>query len=113
MQPTVTEAPRRGRPRAYPVTVTRLADHGSHLLLVSFGGDGLAGFRWPGPGSHLKVFLPEPGSHEVRLPPADADGFMVPPRPGEPRPVTRTYTPLRWDSATGQLDIEFLLHGDG
>ena len=61
--------------------------------------------------SHLKVFLPEPGRREVELPPADENGLMVI-EPGRPRPLTRTFTPLRWDEAA-RLDVEFLLHGHG
>ena len=33
--------------------------------------------------------------------------------PGQPRPTTRTLTPRRWDSASGRLDLEFVLHGHG
>ncbi len=33
--------------------------------------------------------------------------------PGRPRPMTRTFTPRRWDPATGQLELEFVLHGHG
>jgi NADPH-dependent ferric siderophore reductase len=107
-----TAASRPGRPRPYPAIVTDVARHGTHLVRVTFGGGELAGFRWPGPASHLKVFLPEPGGHEVELPPADENGLMVL-LPGQPRPTTRTFTPLRWDEAAGRLDVEFLLHGHG
>ncbi len=82
------------------------------LTRVALGGDGLANFRWPGPGSHLKLFLPEPGQRDVELPPADEQGLMVN-VPGRPRPTTRTFTPRRWDAGTGQLDLEFVLHGHG
>jgi NADPH-dependent ferric siderophore reductase len=93
--------------------VVAVEPHGAHLVRVTFGGDGLRGFTWPGPGSHLKVFLPGPGQHNVDLPPADEDGFMLPPAAGQPRPVTRTFTPLAWDEDSRRLDIEFLLHGHG
>lgn len=115
MEPTqsVSSGPApRGRPRPYPAVVTEVAGRGAHMVRVTFGGAGLAGFRWPGPASHLKVFLPDPGRHEVDLPTADENGFMVV-EPGRPRPVTRTFTPLRWDEAAGRLDVEFLLHGHG
>ena len=83
-----------------------------YLTKIALGGDGLANFRWPGPGSHLKLFLPEPGQRDVELPPADEQGLMIN-VPGGPRPTTRTFTPRRWDAASGQLDLEFVLHGHG
>ena len=103
-------ATQRRRPRPYPAIVEAVEPLGPYLLRISVGGAGLAGFRWPGPASHLKVFLPEPGQRNAELPPADAEGFMVS-EPGRPRPATRTFTPRRWDPATGRLDLEFVLHG--
>ncbi|HWG14467.1 MAG TPA: siderophore-interacting protein [Streptosporangiaceae bacterium] len=105
-------APPRRRPRPYAATVTEVAEVTPYLTRVTLGGDGLASFRWPGPGSHLKLFLPEPGQRDVEMPPADAEGFMIS-VPGRPRPTTRTFTPRRWDEATSQLDLEFVLHGHG
>jgi len=112
IQPAASQPAPRGRPVPYRAVVTDVAERGAHMVRVTFGGDGLAAFRWPGPASHLKVFLPEPGRSEVDLPPADENGFMVI-EPGRPRPLTRTFTPLRWDQDAGRLDVEFLLHGHG
>jgi NADPH-dependent ferric siderophore reductase len=82
------------------------------LTRITLGGAGLANFRWPGPGSHLKLFLPESGQRNVELPPADEQGLMIN-VPGRPRPTTRTFTPRRWDGEAHQLDLEFVLHGHG
>lgn len=105
-------APPRRRPRPYAATVTEVAAVTPYLTRVTLGGDDLANFRWPGPGSHLKLFLPEPGRRDVELPPVDEEGFMIT-VPGRPRPLTRTFTPRRWDPARHQLDLEFVLHGHG
>lgn len=107
----------RRRPRPYQATVTGTEAITPHLLRIAFdGGNGdggaLARFSWPGPASHLKLFLPEPGQHQVDLPPVDDEGFMVN-EPGRPRPATRTFTPRRFDPATGRLELEFVLHGHG
>jgi NADPH-dependent ferric siderophore reductase len=96
----------------YPVTVAEVAPSGPDMVQVTLTGAALREFRWPGPASHLKVFVPEAGRHDVDLPEADADGMMVF-RPGGPRPVTRTFTPLAWDEDKLRLDIAFLLHGEG
>ena len=105
-------APPRRRPRPYAATVTEVTAVTPYLTRVTLGGDDLAGFRWPGPASHLKLFLPEPGQRDVEIPPADAEGFMIS-VPGRPRPTTRTFTPRRWDEARNQLELEFVLHGHG
>ena len=85
-------ATQRRRPRPYPAVVETVEPVGPSLLRILAGGAGLAGFRWPGPASHLKLFLPGPGQRNAELPPADAEGFMVS-EPGRPRPTTRTFTP--------------------
>jgi NADPH-dependent ferric siderophore reductase len=105
-------APARRRPRPYAATVAEVTAITPYLTRVTLGGDDLASFRWPGPASHLKLFLPEPGQRDVEIPPADAEGFMIT-VPGRPRPTTRTFTPRRWDEAKNQLDLEFVLHGHG
>jgi len=102
----------RRRPLPYPATVATVEPCSPYLLRIAFNGDGLAGFRWPGPASHLKLFLPEPGQRDVTLPPADDEGFMVA-EPGRPRPTTRTFTPRRFDAGAARLELEFVLHGHG
>ena len=105
-------APPRRRPRPYAATVAEVTAVTPYLTRVTLGGDDLAGFRWPGPASHLKLFLPEPGQRDVKIPPADAEGFMIS-EPGRPRPTTRTFTPRRWDEGKNQLELEFVMHGHG
>jgi len=62
------------------------------MVRLAVTGESLADFPTPGPASHFKVFF------------ADFDAE---------RPTNRTYTPRRWDQATGALDVDFLLHGTG
>ena len=88
--PPSTSRPQRPPPR--PVRVSQLQQLTPHMVRVTVTGEALADFPAPGPASHFKVFFPN----------VEAE-----------RPVSRTYTPRRWEPATGALDIDILLHGSG
>ena len=81
------------------------------LVSVHVRGEGLEAFADAAPTSHLKVFLPAPGQDEPLLPEFMPDGQAVP--DDAPRPPVRTYTPRRFDAASGMLEIQFVLHGAG
>jgi NADPH-dependent ferric siderophore reductase len=101
---------RRPTPRRVEVlSVSRLTPR---LVSVRLGGDGLDRFAAAPPTSHLKVFLPAPGQAGPALPETGPDGTPVWPDDG-PRPLTRTYTPRRFEEADGALEVQFVLHGDG
>ncbi len=71
-----------------------------HMTRVTVGGDELAGFVSLGFDDHIKLFFPESESGE-----RDANG--------EPKPVSRDYTPRHYDAAENTLDIDFALHEAG
>ena len=98
---------RRRKPlrRAEVVSVTTIAPR---LLSIVVTGDDLDGFAAAAPTSHLKVFLPVDGQDEPYLPEFAAEGA-----PAGPAPAVRTYTPRRYDPAAKELEIQFLLHGEG
>jgi NADPH-dependent ferric siderophore reductase len=50
--------------------------------------------------------FPLPGQDKPSVPPPDAADDA-------PRSPARDYTPRRYDAAAGELDIDFVLHGDG
>jgi NADPH-dependent ferric siderophore reductase len=97
----VAAGPPTGRPQRPPpkaVEVKRVERLSPHMVNVTFAGPELAAFGWNGPAAHIKViFASEPATV-----------------PGEsPRRLMRTYTPRRFDRAALELDVEFVLHGDG
>ncbi|ONH24459.1 NADPH-dependent ferric siderophore reductase [Pseudofrankia asymbiotica] len=102
--------PGRRRPPPRPVEVVSVARLAPWLLSVSLGGDALAGFAVDAPTSHIKVFIPPPGE-ELALPTPGPEGLVW--QTDAPRPVVRTYTPRRFDPATGTLEVQFALHGPG
>ena len=102
--------PRRRKPPR-PVEVVSVSRIAPRLVSVQVAGDALDGFQITAPTSHIKVMLPREGQREPVLPKDTPEGVVW---PGEAvRPVTRTYTPRRFDEASRTLEIQFLLHGTG
>jgi NADPH-dependent ferric siderophore reductase len=71
-----------------------------HMIRVTLGGDELAGFVSLGFDDHIKLFFPDAVSDE-----RDVNG--------DPKPVSRDYTPRRHDVAANTLEIDFALHEAG
>ena len=86
------------KPR-YPATVKRVEHLTPRMVRVTFTSPELADFGWNGPAAHIKLIFAQP----------------APATPGAevPRPTTRTYTPRRFDSQARELDVDFILHGEG
>ena len=81
------------------------------LLRVTLGGSDLAGFHSAAADDHVKVFFPhQPGGTPVL--PSGPPGARQGPADG-PAPISRDYTPRRFDAQRLELDIEFSLHGEG
>lgn len=78
--------------RRRDLRVVRTEPVGPGFRRITFAGEALAGFVSDSFDDHIKLFL-DP-----------ADGTQ---------PVQRDYTPRHFDAATGELSIEFALHGDG
>lgn len=95
-------APRkRSAPRR--VQVARVQVLSPAMRRVTLAGPELAGFPEHLPASYIKLIFPLPGQTE---PPAFT--------PDGPRPTTmRTYTPLRFDASALEMDVDFVLHGEG
>lgn len=88
--------------------VQRSARITPRMVRVTLAGDDLAGFGGDGPDRRIKMFFPVPGQDRPAVPRATSGGPVWP--PGEPRPAIRTYTVRRYDPATGELDVDFVLH---
>lgn len=82
------------------------------VVRITLGGPDLAGFVTLSPEDHVKVFFPAPGETEPVLPDLGPDGIRKR-DPGAPAPIARDYTPRRHDAVSGELEIDFFLHGDG
>lgn len=104
--------PRRVRPKPEyrAVEVRRVVRVTPHMARVTVWGPALEGFSTQGVAGHLRVFLPAAGQAMPTLPTWGPNGPEYP--EGAIRPTSRAYTPRRWDPATLELDIDFVLHGD-
>lgn len=100
--PSSPDAARR-RPNPRRIEVLRLQALSPHMVRITFTGPELAAFGWSGPAAHLKLILPDEGSHEAAMPLPD----------GPRSALMRTYTPRRFDAQTAELDIDFVLHEHG
>jgi len=70
---------------------------------ITLKGTELEGFPATGPASYIKLIFPEPGQTEP-----------VRPLPDGPRAVSmRTYTPLVVRPELHEVDVDFVLHGEG
>jgi NADPH-dependent ferric siderophore reductase len=111
MNEQATQRPARPRPVFRTATVTRVKWLTPHMARVTFGGDELAGLTPHGPAEHIKLFLPRPGQERPVMPEWGPNGPVV--AEGQERPLSRTYTPRRWDETARELDVDILVHGEG
>lgn len=100
---------RRGhRPPPRSVEVVAVQRLAPRIVSVLFGGQALSGFPQPLPTAHIKVLLPD-ANGEVAMPTPGPAGLSWP----NGRPIMRTYTPRRYDTAANTLEVQFVLHGEG
>jgi len=95
--------------RLLQVRRTRLV--APHLLSITFTGDDLNDFVSASFDDHVKLFFPQPGASEPVLPIIGPEGVRM--TDSGPRPIARDYTPRRYDAAAQELEIQFVLHGEG
>ena len=81
------------------------------MVRVTLGGEQMAGFTPRGVAEHIRVYLPDADTGELVLPVEGPDGVDFP--TGRKRPTSRAYTPRRCDTDALELDVDFVVHGDG
>jgi NADPH-dependent ferric siderophore reductase len=88
--------------------VLRVTDITPRMRRVTLHGPDLTGFISLGTDDHVKLLFATTPEEQAAL-----DTFMPGPNGQGPKPAMRDYTPRRYDAASGELDIDFVLHGDG
>jgi NADPH-dependent ferric siderophore reductase len=86
--------------------VLRVTDVTPLMRRITLHGQELAGFISLGTDDHVKLLFAQTPQEQAAL-----ENFG--PGAEGPRPTMRDYTPRRYDAATGELDIDFVLHGEG
>ncbi|MDR2305863.1 MAG: siderophore-interacting protein [Paucimonas sp.] len=89
------------------LTVLRVTDLTPRMRRITLGGAELAGFTSLGSDDHIKLLF---GCTPEEQQAIEARNLG---RDGGARPTMREYTPRRVDLAANELDIDFVLHGDG
>ena len=110
MSAPVHNRPHRLPPR-YPVSIRHLQWLTPRVANLLLHGPELAGFEPAAAGSHIKLILPPPGVTDTPQP-LRHDGRRPVFAEGVTPPFLRTYTPLRYNAETLELEVEMLLHGD-
>lgn len=95
---------------ARELQVKRVTELTPRMRRITLQGSSLKGFTSLAPDDHVKLFIPWPGETHPRLPDF-ASG--VPSASADVMARARDYTPRRYDAESGELDIDFVLHGDG
>ena len=94
------------------LTVVRTEQITPHMRRITLAGDDLDGFVSPAHDDHVKLFFPAPGQ-TIPCFPCWAMGRIPSSMREGARPIARNYTPRRYDAERRELEIDFVLHGDG
>lgn len=88
--------------------VLRVTDLTPLMRRITLHGPELAGFISLGADDHVKLLFPRNAEEQAALDTLQLGGSNE-----GPRPAMRDYTPRRYDPQSQELDIDFVLHGDG
>ena len=89
--------------------VLRVVDLTPRMRRITLGGPELAGFISLGTDDHVKLLFPQNAEQQAAL----ETLVLGAGKDNGPMPEMRDYTPRRYDLDALELDIDFVLHGDG
>ncbi|MER5968185.1 siderophore-interacting protein [Streptomyces sp. NPDC002055] len=100
--------------RFFDAYVLRSERLGPSMVRVTFGGDQLRDFAGGGRDQSFSLFLPHPGQLVPVVPTGAGDGWFAEWRAMDPavRAVMRSYTVREHRRESGEVDVDFALHGD-
>ena len=89
--------------------VLRVVELTPRMRRITLGGPELAGFISLGSDDHVKLFFPQNAEEQAALESLELSAGLK----SQAMPPMRDYTPRRVDLKALELDIDFVLHGDG
>ena len=89
--------------------VLRVVELTPRMRRITVGGPELAGFISLGSDDHVKLFFAQTAEEQAALENLELSAGLK----HKIMPAMRDYTPRRYDLNTLELDIDFVLHGDG
>lgn len=95
--------PNRRRPKPKIITVSNAQYLTPNMIRITFSGPEISELRDGSDGAYCKLFLPEAGQSKSDFSDQLENG---------PRPIVRTYTVRHMRSSSGEMDIDFVEHGD-
>ncbi len=103
------------RRRMVTATVTRTQRLSPHYLRVTIGGPELADFEHQGFDQCFRLFFARPDQENLRMPTFSNNGWVAQffAMSAKTRPYVRNYTVRAFRSEELELDVDFVIHGDG
>lgn len=98
----------------FRMTVHAVTDLGQHLRRITFRAPEFAEHRLNGPDEYFGLLMPPAGRTTVTMPSADRINVRQAIRklPEDQRPELRWYTVRALRRDAGEIDVDFVLHGD-
>src|SRR5690554_1079168 len=97
--------------RTRRLEVRRVAELSPSMRRITLAGDDLAGFLSASFDDHVKLIVPEAAGEEPDVPAIGPEGMIF--AEGRRKPAMRDDTPRRYDPASNELDIDFVLGHEG
>lgn len=98
--------------RLFHVTLLRKTLLSPHMVRLTFGGAAVAEMRTCAPDQRIKLFFPNPQGRPAALEDRPDWYALYKVQAPSERPAMRTYTIRALRPAQGELDIDFVLHGE-
>ncbi len=82
-----------------------------HMVRITLTGDALPGFRSDAPDDGIRLYFPPDPTDFSCVPTVDGAKLVWP--DDEAKPPSREYSGRRYDPVANELDIDFVVHGEG
>jgi NADPH-dependent ferric siderophore reductase len=114
-QPAALARPKRGPVplKTYLTQVRRSERITPHMFRVTIGGGDLVNFVSAAADQFITLILPLPGQERPAIDPANFTWEIYREMPEDIKPIVRNYTARSHRPETTEIDVDFVIHGDG